>query len=119
VDRPKTLRNIVIVLVIAGAVYAIPGGGQAARTFEAVLLIVFAVAIGYLGLRFYREYRVSLHGLGDQYRALLYLSVVIASLAVIGRQRMWETGLGELIWFALVGFVVYALLAIYRHTRSY
>jgi hypothetical protein len=32
---------------------------------------------------------------------------------------MWETGLGELIWFALVGFVVYAVLAIVRHARSY
>jgi hypothetical protein len=119
VERTKNLRNIAIVAVIAAAVYVIPGGGRAARTFEAVLLIAFAVAIGYLGLRFYREFRVSLYGLGDRYRGLLYVTVVLASIAVIGRQRMWETGLGELIWFALVGFVVYAVLAIVRHARSY
>ena len=35
------------------------------------------------------------------------------------RARMWQTGLGELVWFVLVGFVVYALLEVYRHWRSY
>jgi hypothetical protein len=119
VDRAKNLRNVAIILLIAAAVFVIPGGGQAARTFEAVLLIGFGVAIGYLGLRFYREYRMSLHGLGDRYRALLYVTVAVAAIAVIGQKRMWHTGLGELVWFALLGFVVYAVLAIIRHARSY
>jgi hypothetical protein len=52
VDRAKNARNIAIVALIAAAVFVIPGGGQAARTFEAVLLVAFGVAIGYLGLRF-------------------------------------------------------------------
>jgi hypothetical protein len=32
---------------------------------------------------------------------------------------MWQTSLGELVWFVLVGLVVYGLLATYRHARSY
>jgi hypothetical protein len=32
---------------------------------------------------------------------------------------MWETSLGELAWFALVGFVIYSLLDVYRHWRTY
>jgi hypothetical protein len=119
VDRAKNARNIAIVALIAAAVFVIPGGGQAARTFEAVLLVAFGVAIGYLGLRFYREYRTGLHALGDSYRALLYVTVALAAIALIGRQRMWETGLGELFWFALVGFVVYGVLAVIRRARSY
>ena len=119
VDRAKNLRNVVIVLVVAGAVYAIPGGGRAAYTFEAVVLILFGVAIGYLGLRFYRERRMTLLSLGDGYRALLYGSLAVAGIAVIAQKRMWETSLGELVWFVLVGLVVYGLLATYRHARSY
>jgi hypothetical protein len=119
VDRAKNLRNVVIVLVIAGAVYAVPGGGRAAKTFEAVLLIGFGVAIGYLGLRMYREQRMSLFGLGDRYRALLYGSLALGGIVLIAQKRMWETGLGELAWFVLVGLVVYGLLATYRHSRSY
>ena len=64
----KTARNIAIVLVIAAAVFLLPGGGKAATTFESILLIGFGVGFAYLGLRMYREYRVTLHGLGDRYR---------------------------------------------------
>lgn len=119
VDRTKNALNIGILLLIAAAVFVIPGGGQAASTFEAVLMVGFGVAFGYLGLRFYRERRMSLYGLGDQYRALFYLTVAVAAVAVIGQKRMWQTGLGELVWFILVGFVVYAAVAIVRRARSY
>jgi hypothetical protein len=119
VDRAKTVRNIAIVALIAAAVFAIPGGGQVAWTFEALLLVAFGVAIGYLGLRAYREYRTSLYGLGERYRALFYVTVALAAIAVIGQKRLWQTGLGELIWFILVGFVVYAVIAIIRYARSY
>ena len=37
----------------------------------------------------------------------------------MARARMWETGLGELVWFVLVGLVVWALMEVYRHSRSY
>ena len=32
---------------------------------------------------------------------------------------MWQTGLGELIWFVLIGAVVYALIAVVRRWRAY
>jgi hypothetical protein len=118
-DRAKNARNIAILLLIALAVFLIPGGGQAVSTFEAVLMIGFGVAIGYLGLRFYREYRMSLYGLGDHYRALFYLTVAVAAIAVLGQKRMWQTGSGELVWFILVGFVVYSVVTLVRRARSY
>ena len=40
-------------------------------------------------------------------------------MIVIGQKRLWQSGLGELVWFVLVGLVVYALLAVWRHSRSY
>jgi hypothetical protein len=118
-DRIKAARNLAIVLLVAAAVYLLPGGGQAASTFEAVLLVGFGVAIGYLGLRLYRENRVAMHGLGDRYRAMLYGAVVLGAFALIARADMWQTGVGELVWFLLVGLVVYAVLAVYRNWRTY
>ena len=50
---------------------------------------------------------------------MLYGALAVGVLAFIARARMWETGLGELIWFVLVGLVVYALIAVYRHSRTY
>ncbi len=118
-ERMRTARNLAIIVLIAAAVYFIPGGGRAANTFEAALWVLFGVAIGYLGLRLYREHRVSLYGLGDRHRGLLYGGVAVALFAYVARKRMWETGLGELAWFLLVAFVIYALLEVFRHSRSY
>ncbi len=117
--RFDALRNIAIVMLIAAAVYLLPGGGRAALTVTALLYVAFGVAISYLGLRLYREHRVALHSLGDPHRALLYGSVAAAVFAYMARARMWGTGLGELLWFVLVGAIVYALLAVFRRWRAY
>src|ERR1700681_4918111 len=109
-ERGKHVRNIAIVVAIAAAVYLLPGGGEVALTFEAALWVAFGFGIAYLGLRLYREHRISLYNLGDRHRALLYGAVALGVFAYAARRRMWETGSGELLWFVLVGCVVYALL---------
>jgi hypothetical protein len=118
-DRMKTLRNVAIVVAIAAAVYILPGGGRAASTFEAALWVGFGVGIAYLGLRLYREHRISVHSLGDRHRGMFYGALALAVFAYAARRRMWETGLGELLWFVLVGVVIYALMEVYRYSRSY
>ncbi|HEY4451068.1 MAG TPA: hypothetical protein VGN13_05690 [Solirubrobacteraceae bacterium] len=115
----KTARNVAIVLAIAAAVYLLPGGGRAAATFEAALWVAFGGGMAFLALRFYREHRVTLHGLGDSHRALLYGAGALAAGAWMARSRMWSTGLGELAWFVLVLGVVWALMEVFRHSRSY
>lgn len=115
----RTARNVAIVIAIGAAVYFIPGGGRVAGAFEAALWAVFAIGIAYLGLRLYRENQLSLTALGDRHRGLLYGAVALAVFCFMARTRMWQTGLGELAWFVLVGLVLYALLEVYRHSRSY
>ncbi len=118
-ERLKTLRNVVIVAAIAAGVYFLPGGGRAADTFEAALWVAFGIGIAYLGLRLYRENRVALHGLGDAHRGLLYGALAGIAFLLTARQRMWNTGAGELVWFVLAAAAVYALVATYRYWRSY
>jgi hypothetical protein len=118
-DRLKAARNISIVLLIAAAVYLLPGGGRAANTFEALLYVGFGIGIGYLLVRLYREHRITLYTLGDRYRGLLYAALGVGVLTVIARPRMWETGLGELCWFVLIGLVVYALFVVFQRWRTY
>jgi hypothetical protein len=117
-DRPRTLRNVAIVALIAAAVQFLPGGGQVADAFAATLWVVFAVGLGYLGYRLYRERRVDLYGLG-RYRALLYGSLAVGYVALAARVRMWQTSLGEFVWFVLIGLCVWSLLAVYRYSRTY
>jgi hypothetical protein len=77
-DRTKNARNIAIIVAIAAAVYLLPGGGRVASTFEAALWAAFGVGVAYFGLRMYRERRITLYGLGDRHRALLYGGVALA-----------------------------------------
>lgn len=118
-DRLKTARNIAILALIAAAIYLLPGGGRAANTAEALLYVGFGLAIAFIGLRLYREQRVALHSLGDHHRGLLYGAIALAYLLVMARARMWNTGLGELLWFILLGGAVYALVAVIRRWRAY
>ncbi|MGD0453761.1 MAG: hypothetical protein ABSB69_09185 [Solirubrobacteraceae bacterium] len=133
-EQLKTARNVAIILAIAAAVYFIPGGGRAASTFEAVLWVAFGLGIGYFALRMYREHHITLYGLGDRHRALLYGAVALAVFVWMVRKRMWYalqlrggelvqvhrwSGIGEFVWFVLVGLIVYSLLAVYRHSRTY
>jgi hypothetical protein len=87
-ERLKVVRNIAIVALIAAAVYFLPGGGRASHTFLGVVYIGFAVAIGYLGLRLYREHRVALHSLGDVYRGVFYGAIAFAVLAYAARAHV-------------------------------
>jgi hypothetical protein len=118
-DGVKTARNVAIVVAIAAAVDLLPGGGRGARTFEGALWAAFAIGIGYLGLRLYREHRIALHSLGDRHRGLLYGGVALAVFEYMARLRMWQTGFGKLAWWVLAGGVLYALLEVFRRARAY
>jgi hypothetical protein len=118
-DRYRPAINVAIVLLIALAVFLLPGGGRVASTFEGILWAGFGVGFGYLGLRMYREYRVTIHGLGDSYRAALYGSLGLVAFLVLGQKHLWQTGLGTLAWFAMALLALYGFGIVYRRWRSY
>jgi hypothetical protein len=119
-DRNTNLRNIAIVLLLAVAVWQLPGGGTATDTISNVLGLAFAGGLVYLGYRMYMEHRTTLFMLEDKVRALLYGSLGMAALALIGTRRFFnEGGLGVLVWLALIGAAVYGCVTVYRAAREY
>jgi hypothetical protein len=115
----KNLRNVAIILLIAAAVDLLPGGGTAARTFTAALWVLFGIGIAFIALRLYREHRVAIYSLGDAHRALLYGGIALGMFLWAGRVRMWQTSLGELAWWVLLGGVIYAAVEVVRRARAY
>lgn len=118
-DRLRTLRNIAIVASIAAAVQFLPGAGRVAEAFSAALWIVFAAGFGYFAHRYYREHRLTLYSLGQRYRMLLYGGLALGFFTAAAQPRMWRTGTGELVWFGLLAIAVYALVVVYRFSRTY
>jgi hypothetical protein len=115
-----TARNVLIIVAIAVAVYALPGGGSSADLIAALLSAGITISFTLIGIRLYRENRMTLFGLGDHWRGLLYGAIAVAIFAMAALSRLFDAGgAGVLLWFVLIGGASYALLMVWRSWRSY
>jgi hypothetical protein len=112
------IRNIAIILGLAAIVAFAPGGGEGADLISQLLSAVFTAVIILLLGRLYLQFRTEIYGLGDRWRLVLYAAVgaIVVTLAASG--RLFDTGPGTLVWFALLGGAGYALYLTYRQYRS-
>ncbi len=115
----QNVRNVLIVLVLALAVYAIPGGGSSANFIGSLLSTLIVGSFAFIAYKLYRENRVSIFSLGDRYRGMLYgaLGAIVLMMAV--RDRLWSSPVGSLLWVAVIGGAAYALVMVFRHYREY
>ena len=115
----STALNVLILLALAAAVAFLPGGGRTATFVSSLLGIAIGVIFVLLGVRLYRENRVTIFGLGDRHRALLYAGIGAIVVALAGRTKLFDTGAGTLVFFVLVGGAVGAFYAVWQHHRAY
>jgi hypothetical protein len=113
------LRNLGIILVLAAAVTFLPGGGDAAALVGGLLSTAILAALVLLAMRFYRERRMDIVGLGDRWRAIFYGAIGAVVLAMAARPQLVETGAGTLLWLAVVAGASYAVYRVWRHYREY
>ncbi len=119
-DRATHLRNFAILVLIAVAVWQLPGGGTAVVVTNNILGLLFAGGLVFFAFRMYMEHRQSLFMLEDKVRGLLYGSLVLIALALVGTRRMWdEGGAGVLVWLLLIGAGVYGCVVVFRASREY
>lgn len=114
-----TFRNIVIILAIAAAVALLPGGGTGANVALQAASLLFLATIGWFGSVMYRQHRVTLYGLGDRRRALLYAALTVAAVTLTGTSKLTSTSAGSLAWLLLLGAAVYAVIAVVWSARRY
>jgi multisubunit Na+/H+ antiporter MnhB subunit len=115
----STARNVAIVLVLAAAVAFIPGGGTTAGLVGAILSTLIMVSLVFFAVRFYREHRMEIDGLGDRYRGLLYGALGAVVLALAALPRLSDSSGGTLVVVALLGGAAYGLYVVWRHYREY
>jgi hypothetical protein len=115
----KALRNVAIIAAAAAAIDLLPQGGKAANTISATLGVLFGTAIGLLALRMYREHHYRLDALEERHRAMAYIAVGAAVADIAAEGHLSQTTGGELAFFVVIGLVVWALIAVWRESRSY
>lgn len=112
------LRNIAIIAALALIVVAVPGGDNAARAVVAALGIAFLALIGVSAWQFYRQNRLAYLGLEEGSRALLLAALGAIVLMIAGADELTGTGLGLVVWLAVLGGSGFALFRVWTESRS-
>jgi hypothetical protein len=115
----QTLRNVAIIALLALGVAALPGGGTAADTVLAALLLGFLAAMGFFAYRMYMENQLTLSTLRDWQRAVLYGAFGVIALMIAGADELLGSGAGTLVWIGLLGLSGFAIFRIWTEARSY
>ena len=119
-DRGKHIRNILIIVLLALAVWLVPGGDAASVTISNLLSIIFVGGLLFLAYRLYMENRETIFGLEERQRGVLYAGAALIAITLVATRRMWEAGgLGAIVWLMLLGAGVYAIVGVWRAYREY
>ena len=113
-------RNFAIVMLVALALTALPGGGQTLNVVMTLLSILFFTAIALFGYRLYRENQFALDSLSDRQRLVLYGSIGGAFLTFTSTPRLFDAGgVGVITWLALLGLCSYGVMWVWMSSRRY
>jgi hypothetical protein len=119
-DRGKHLRNIAIIVVLALAVWLVPGGDTASVTISNLLMIIFVGGLLFFGYRLYMEHREAIFGLPERSRGILYAAIALGAITLVATARMWDSGgLGAMLWLAFLALAIWGLVSVWRAYREY
>jgi FtsH-binding integral membrane protein len=119
-DRNKHIRNVLIIVGLALAVWLLPGGDTASSTVANLLTVILMAGLLFFAFRLYMEHRATIFGLEDRQRGILYGAVALAAFAIIATSKLWdEGGLGAMLWFGLIGLAVYGMYTVWRTYQEY
>ena len=115
----KHARNVAILIAIAIAVVALPGGGNVAALIGAIFSLLIVALIAYFAGRFYRDHQIDIYGLGDLDRAILYVALGVIVVVVAGNAWLFDSTGRALVAVALLAVCAGGLLRVYRNWQRY
>jgi Kef-type K+ transport system membrane component KefB len=113
----KNARNIAILVVIALAVVALPGGQTAAAVTTAVLSVAISALLAYFVGRLYRDRRLDVYALGDRDRGIFYAAIV-GIVVLLAASQEWDSTGGRLVELGGLAICVGGLVRVYQLWRS-
>lgn len=118
--RSRTIRNVVILLILAAAVWRLPGGVAGERAISNLIGVIFWGGLFFFVYRLYMERRTTLMGWDGRLRVRLYVAIGLLMFAIVATARMFSFGsFGALAWFVLLGVAVFGIFTAVRTASSY
>lgn len=111
---------MIILLLLAAAVWRLPGGAVGERAVSNLIGVIFWGGLFFFLSRLYMERRATLMGWDDRLRLRLYGSIGLLMFAIVATTRMFGLGpFGAPAWFLLLGLAVWGIFTALRASRSY
>jgi hypothetical protein len=114
----RILRNVVIIALLALIVAVVPGGDNAARAIVTALNLAFLALIAFTAWQLYRQNRLSYLQLDERSRFMLLGAIGAIVLMIAGADELTGTGLGLVLWLAVIGLSILALVRVWAESRS-
>lgn len=116
----RTYIGIAIVAVLAFAIVALPEGEAATTLVSGLLRAVFLAILGISAARLYRQRSDWFAELPDRHRGLLYGSVALALLTIVGTARFGELDFAGILLEVLILIgCAGAAFWVWRESRRY
>jgi hypothetical protein len=114
-----TLRNILIIALLALLLTVAPGGGNFVDALFAALSLIFLAALGLLLARVWQQTTLTRDSMSDRQRLVFFGSLGAIALMIAGLDELLDSGLGSIIWIAVMVTAGWLLFTTWREANSY
>lgn len=115
----QTLRNILIIALLALLLTVAPGGGNFVSALLTTLSLIFAAALGLLLARLWQQTALTRDSMSDRQRWIFYGALGAIALMIAGIDELLDSGLGSVLWIAVVATSGWLLFTTWREANSY
>lgn len=112
-------RNVLIIMLLALVLTVAPGGGNFVEALLTALTLTFVAAIALLGIRAWNDASMTRDSMADNQRLVVYGALGALALMIAGLDEMLSTGIGSVVWIAVVAGSGYLLFTTWRAANSY
>jgi hypothetical protein len=106
-------------MLVAAVVAFAPAGGNAADAILSAITMAFLAAIAWTAFVFSRQNQLTLASLSDGRRAILYGALGLIALLIAGKDELFSSGGGTLVWILLIGASAAAIWRVWIEANTY
>lgn len=113
------LRNILIIALLALLLTVAPGGGNFVDALFTALTLIFVAALGLLLAQAWQQTALTRDSMSERQRLIFLGSLGAVALMIAGLDELFDTGLGSLVWIAVMVTAGWLLFTTWREANSY